>query len=48
MRILRNRLPWGIVEWAPEGTSRKGRPKQRWMDGGRWFIFYKTRIFGET
>ena len=38
MRILRNRLPWGIVEWAPEGTRRKGRPNESWMDGGRWHM----------
>jgi len=29
MRILRNRLPRRIVDWATEGTRRKGRPKAR-------------------
>jgi len=38
MRILKNRVPWEIVEWAPEGTRRKGRPKERWKDGGRWYM----------
>jgi hypothetical protein len=30
-----NRLPWRILDWEPEGTWRKGRPKERWMDVGR-------------
>jgi len=27
------RLPRTILEWEPEGTRRKGSPKERWMDG---------------
>jgi hypothetical protein len=22
-----------ILEWEPEGTRRRGRPKERWIDG---------------
>jgi hypothetical protein len=32
----RNRLPWKILEWEPEGMRRRGRPKDRWIDGVRW------------
>jgi hypothetical protein len=28
-----NRLPLKILEWEPEGTRRKGRPKEIWIDG---------------
>jgi hypothetical protein len=34
-RIPENRLPLKILEWEPEGTRRKGRPKERWIDGVR-------------
>jgi hypothetical protein len=27
-----NRLPQKILEWKPDGTRRKGRPKESWMD----------------
>jgi hypothetical protein len=27
------RLPRRIVEWETQGAIRKGRPKERWMDG---------------
>jgi hypothetical protein len=27
-----NRLPRKILEWKPEGTRRRGRPKERWID----------------
>jgi hypothetical protein len=30
-----NRLPLKILEWEPEGTRRRGRPKERWIDGVR-------------
>jgi hypothetical protein len=30
-----NRLTPNILEWEPEGTRRKGRPKERWIDGVR-------------
>jgi hypothetical protein len=30
-----NRLPLKILEWEPEGTWRRGRPKDRWIDGVR-------------
>jgi hypothetical protein len=30
-----NRLPRKILEWEPEGTRRRGRPKERWIDGVR-------------
>jgi hypothetical protein len=33
-----NRLPLKILEWEPEGTRRRGRPKERWIlvDEVRW------------
>jgi hypothetical protein len=31
-----NRLPLKILECGPEGTRRRGRPKERWIDGVRW------------
>jgi hypothetical protein len=34
-RIPGNRLPLKILEWEPEGTRRRGRPKERWIDGVR-------------
>jgi hypothetical protein len=34
-RMPRNRLPLKILEWEPEGTRRRGRPKERWIDGVR-------------
>jgi hypothetical protein len=34
-RIPGNRLPLKILEWEPEGTRRRGRPKERWKDGVR-------------
>jgi hypothetical protein len=30
------RMPLKILEWEPEGTRRRGRPKERWIDGVRW------------
>jgi hypothetical protein len=30
-----NRLPLKILECEPEGTRRRGRPKDRWIDGVR-------------
>jgi hypothetical protein len=30
-----NRLPRRIVEWETQGTIRKERPEERWMDGLR-------------
>jgi hypothetical protein len=30
-----NRLPLKILEWEPEGTRRRGRRKERWIDGVR-------------
>jgi hypothetical protein len=30
-----NRLTLNILEWEPEGTRRRGRPKERWIDGVR-------------
>jgi hypothetical protein len=29
-RMSGNRLPLKILEWEPEGTRRRGRPKDRW------------------
>jgi hypothetical protein len=34
-RMPGNRLPLKIVEWEPGGTRRRGRPKERWIDGVR-------------
>jgi hypothetical protein len=31
-RMPGNRLPLKVLEWEPEGTRRRGRPKQRWID----------------
>jgi hypothetical protein len=31
-RMPGNRLPRKILEWEPEGTRRRGRPKERWID----------------
>jgi hypothetical protein len=30
-----NRLPLKILEWEPVGTQRRGRSKERWIDGVR-------------
>jgi hypothetical protein len=30
-----NRLPLKILDWEPEGTRRRGRPKERCIDGVR-------------
>jgi hypothetical protein len=30
-----NRLPLKVLEWEPEGTRRRGRPKEIWIDGVR-------------
>jgi hypothetical protein len=34
-RMPGNRLPQKILEWEPEGMRRRGRPKERWIDGIR-------------
>jgi hypothetical protein len=34
-RMPGNRLPLKILEREPEGTRRRGRPKERWIDGVR-------------
>jgi hypothetical protein len=34
-RMPGNRLPLKTLEWEPEGTRRRGRPKERWIDGVR-------------
>jgi hypothetical protein len=34
-RMPGNRLPLKILEWESEGTRRRGRPKERWIDGVR-------------
>jgi hypothetical protein len=34
-RMPGNRLPLKILEWVPEGMRRRGRPKERWIDGVR-------------
>jgi hypothetical protein len=34
-RMPGNRLPLKVLEWEPEGTRRRGRPKERWIDGAR-------------
>jgi hypothetical protein len=34
-RMPGNRLPLKILEWEPEGTRRRGRPKERWIYGVR-------------
>jgi hypothetical protein len=34
-RIPGNRLPLKILEWETEGTRRRGRPKEKWIDGVR-------------
>ena len=31
-RMTGNKLPRRFLEWEPEVTQRKGRPKERWMD----------------
>jgi hypothetical protein len=31
----RNRLLLKVLEWEPEGTRRRGRAKERWLDGVR-------------
>jgi hypothetical protein len=31
-RMPGNRLPRKILEWEPEGTRRRRRPKERWID----------------
>jgi hypothetical protein len=34
-RMPGNILPLKVLEWEPEGTRRRGRPKERWIDGVR-------------
>jgi hypothetical protein len=34
-RMPGNRLPLKVLEWEPEGTRRRGRPKERWIAGVR-------------
>jgi hypothetical protein len=34
-RMPGNRLPLKVLEWEPEETRRRGRPKKRWIDGVR-------------
>jgi hypothetical protein len=34
-RMPGNRLSLKVLEWEPEGTRRRGRPKERWIDGVR-------------
>jgi hypothetical protein len=34
-RMSVNRLPLKILELEPEGTRRRGRPEERWIDGVR-------------
>jgi hypothetical protein len=34
-RMPGNRLPLKVLEWEPEGTRRRGRPKERWIGGVR-------------
>jgi hypothetical protein len=34
-RMPGNRLPLKILELEPEGTRRRGRPEERWIDGVR-------------
>jgi hypothetical protein len=34
-RMPGNRLPLKILEWEPEGKRRRGRPKERCIDGVR-------------
>jgi hypothetical protein len=34
-RMPGNRLPRKILEWELEGTRRRGRSKDRWIDGVR-------------
>jgi hypothetical protein len=34
-RMPGNRLPLKVLEWEPEGTQRRGRPNERWIDGVR-------------
>jgi hypothetical protein len=31
-RMPGNSLPLKVLEWEPEGTRRRGRHKERWMD----------------
>jgi hypothetical protein len=35
-RMPGKKLPQKILEWEPEGTRRRERPKERWIDGVRW------------
>jgi hypothetical protein len=34
-RMPEKSLPLKILKWEPEGTRRRGRPKDRWIDGVR-------------
>jgi hypothetical protein len=34
-RMTGNRLPLKVLEWEPEGTRRRGRPEERWIEGVR-------------
>jgi hypothetical protein len=51
-RMPGNRLPRKILEWEPERTRRRGRPKERWIDGVRRSMtnhgLLETETDGET
>jgi hypothetical protein len=47
-RMSGNRLPLKILEWEPEGTRRRGRPKERWIDGVRRRMTYHGLTEGDT
>jgi hypothetical protein len=47
-RMPGNRLPLKILEWEPEGTRRRGRPKERWSMTNHVLREEETETDGET
>jgi hypothetical protein len=47
-RMPGNRLPLKILEWEPEGTRRRGRPKERWIDGVKRSMTYHKLTVEDT
>jgi hypothetical protein len=47
-RMPGNRLPLKVLEWEPEGTRRRGRPKERWIYGLRRSMTNRGLTEGDT
>jgi hypothetical protein len=45
-RMPGNRLPLKVLEWEPDRTRRRGRPKEKWIDGVRRERILETETDG--